>query len=152
MSSEHTYETSLHWSGSTGGGYRAYDRNHTVGPAGLVTEVSADPTFRGDPARLNPEQLVVMAASSCQLLSFLAVAAVAGVEVLDYTDDALAVMPKRDLPVRLTRITLRPRITVAPGPDLAEVERLVHQGHEGCYIANSLRSEVLVEPTITILP
>lgn len=92
-----------------------------------------------------------MAASSCQLLSFLAIAAVAGVDVLEYADDAVAVMPEGELPMRITRITPRPRITVGPGADLARVERLVHKGHESCYVANSLRSEVLVMPTITIL-
>jgi organic hydroperoxide reductase OsmC/OhrA len=146
---DHRYETALHWTGSTAGGYRRYDRNHVVGPAGLQTEVSADATFRGDPTRLNPEQLVVMAASSCQLLSFLALAAVSGVDVLEYHDDTSAVMPKRDLPVRLTQITLRPHITVAAGADVEKVERLVHRAHDECYIANSLRSEIVLEPTIT---
>jgi organic hydroperoxide reductase OsmC/OhrA len=147
---DHLYATALHWTGSTSGGYRAYNRNHTVGPAGLQTEVSADQPFRGDPTRLNPEQLVVMAASSCQLLSFLALAAVAGVDVLEYHDHATAVMPKRDLPVRLTQITLRPQITVAAGADADKVEHLVHRAHGECYIANSLRSEIVLEPVITV--
>jgi organic hydroperoxide reductase OsmC/OhrA len=148
---DHAYATTLHWTGSTAGGYRAYDRNHMVGPAGLQTEVSADPTFRGDPTRLNPEQLVVMAASSCQLLSFLALAAVAGLDVLEYHDDASAVMPKRDLPVRLTQITLRPHITVAEGSDANQVVHLLHRAHEECYIANSLVSQIVLDPTVMVL-
>ena len=73
----HRYSVRCHWSGSTAGGYEAYDRGHEASapPAAAVLLLSADPGFRGDPGRLNPEQLVVLAASSCQLLSFLAVAA-----------------------------------------------------------------------------
>ena len=131
-STEHTYAARLAWAGDTGLGYREYDRNHTVGPAGNALGVSADPAFRGDPALLNPEQLLVMAASSCQLLSFLALAARRRVRVTAYEDDASGFMPMRPEdggPVRITQIVLRPRITVAAGMDPAVVEELVHQGH-----------------------
>ena len=77
-----------------------------------MLDVSADPAFLGDPTLLNPEQLLLLAAVSCQLLSFLAVAARARLDVVEYRDDADAEMPEDDLPVRITRINLRPRITV----------------------------------------
>ena len=92
-----------------------------------------------------------MAASSCQLLSFLALAARRRVAVVGYEDDASGVMPMRPEdggPARITRIVLRPTITVAAGTDHALVEQLVHEGHDECYIANSLTTEVRVEPTI----
>jgi len=109
--------------------------------------VSADPAFRGDPALANPEQLVLAAASSCQLLSFLAVAARAGVEVTGYTDEATAMMPQDGPPVRIRQITLRPVITVRDA-DPATVERLVRTAHDECYVANSLTTVVHVEPVI----
>ena len=61
--------------GSTAAGYESYDRAHlgAVPPSLSEIELSADPVFRGDPQRCNPEQLLVLAAASCQLLSFLAV-------------------------------------------------------------------------------
>jgi organic hydroperoxide reductase OsmC/OhrA len=102
---------------------------------------------------MNPEQLVVMAASSCQLLSFLAVAARAGVDVVGYEDDAVGVMPADVSPQRITRIELRPRITVTAqaGPDPAGVVApLVHQAHDECYVANSLTAEVRVDPTVVV--
>jgi organic hydroperoxide reductase OsmC/OhrA len=148
---DHVYDVTLRWSGTTSGGYRAYSRNHVVGPAGLETEVTADPAFLGDPSRLNPEQLLVMAASSCQLLSFLAVAANGGVEVLDYTDEATGTMSKRDRPMRITTITLRPRVTVAAGTDPAEVVRLLERGHEECFIARSVTSQIVLDPTVVVL-
>jgi len=145
----HRYTVRAVWSGSTGAGYDVYDRAHEASapPAGAQLALSSDPAFNGDPARLNPEQLVVLAASSCQLLSFLAVAARARIDVVAYDDDAEAVMPEADRPVRITRITLRPRITVAgDAPPDERLRKLVETAHRACYVANSLTSEIAVEP------
>lgn len=154
----HTYLARVEWSGSTGGGYRAYPRAHTAWtpPATEGFDLSADPHFRGDPDLPNPEQLLVLAASSCQLLSFLAVAARAGVDVVGYDDDARGEMPDDVVPQRITRIVLRPRVRVSGGGggarvDVATVERMLHEAHEQCYIANSLTTEVVVEPVIDVL-
>ena len=150
----HRYLASCRWSGSTGAGYGAYDRTHegSAPPAGGTVRLSADPAFRGDPSLLNPEQLVLLAASSCQLLSFLAVAARARVEVLRYADDAEATMPEDSPPIRLTSIVLRPTIWVAPGTSKERVRHLVEVAHHECYVANSLRTEVRVEPTVVVGP
>src|SRR5688572_16440571 len=119
----HHYQTNVHWRGSTGAGYAAYSRAHTATatPAEATLTLSSDPGFRGDPALLNPEQLLVISASSCQLLSFLAIAALAGVEVLAYEDAAEATMPEEDEPVRITEIVLRPRIVIGDGVDPARI-------------------------------
>lgn len=149
----HQYRTVLDWSGSTGDGYEAYDRTHRLGAVGpdQVLDLSADASFRGDAGLLNPEQLLVAAASSCQLLSFLAVAARARLDVVGYRDEAIAVMPEDDPPVRITRIDLHPSVTLATGDRVrAEEGRLRHLAdvaHRECFIANSLRCEVLVHPT-----
>ncbi len=152
----HRYEVRCSWTGSTGLGYEKYDRAHVVGapPAAAALAVSSDPAFRGNATLLNPEQLVVMAASSCQLLSFLAVAARARLDVVVYEDHAEAEMPENDLPVRIKTIRLRPRIVIAAGSSGAaqasevRVRQLVELAHRECFVANSLKSEVLVEPTI----
>jgi organic hydroperoxide reductase OsmC/OhrA len=148
---EHTYETHLRWQGSTGAGYADYDRSHTAiaNPATTQIRLSADPAFRGDADLTNPEQLLVMAASSCQLLSFLAVAARHKVDVLGYEDRAVGVMPSDLTPVRITAIALSPRIVVAAGTDIGSVEELVHEAHLQCYVANSLTTEITVVPTVT---
>ena len=119
-------------------------------PATEGLALSADPHFRGDASRANPEQLLVLAASSCQLLSFLHVAATAKLDVLDYTDDAQGVMPEDAQPMRLTRITLRPKVLVAAGSDVSRFDELMHEAHEGCFIANSLNTEVVVEATVEV--
>ncbi len=148
----HHYRARCRWEGSTAGGYLDYDRSHrgTAPPADAALTLSADPEFQGDPALLNPEQLVVLAAASCQLLSFLASAASSKVDVRAYEDDAEAVMPEGDPPERITAIRLRPRIVVAPGTDEALVLRLVDKAHRNCYVANTLHCDVVVEPEVSV--
>ncbi len=151
----HRYATVCSWNGSTGVGYEKYERAHVVAapPAAAALALSSDPAFRGNAGLLNPEQLIVMAASSCQLLSFLAVAARARLDVVSYEDRAEAEMPEDDLPVRIKTIRLRPRIVIAAGASGAQasearVRQLVELAHRECFIANSLKSEVTVEPTL----
>ena len=84
------------------------------------------------------------------MLSFLAIAARSGIEVLAYEDRATAVMPEDRRPVWITAITLRPRIVVAAGTDLSRVRRIVDKGHEECYVANSVRTEITIEPVIEL--
>jgi organic hydroperoxide reductase OsmC/OhrA len=150
VSAEHTYRSNLTWRGSTGDGYDEYERAHRVSlpPAGDELELSSDPAFRGDPELPNPEQLLLAAASSCQLLEFLALAARSRIDVLAYDDDAEAVMPEDARPMRITRISLRPRIVVGPGADRTRVARLVERAHEHCYVANTLNAAIDVEPEI----
>lgn len=146
----HAYRAQVEWTGSTGAGYAAYPRAHSAvtPPATEGFDLSADPHFRGDADLPNPEQLLVLAASSCQLLSFLAVAARAGVDVVGYTDDAEGEMPPEARPQRITRIRLRPRIVVRGEVEPAVLARLAHEAHEQCYVASSLLTEVVVEPTV----
>lgn len=153
MSSEHTYSVQCEWQGSTGAGYDAYDRGHTASapPAQASLELSSDPAFRGDPNLLNPEQLLVLAASSCQLLSFLAVAARARIDVVGYTDDADGLMPDDPKPIRITRINLRPHITVKGEATDARLEHLCEVAHNECFIANSVTTEIVVTPTFTVV-
>src|SRR4051794_36648973 len=127
MSHTHTYRATLAWEGSTADGYDHYDRAHrvTVPPAHAALDLSSDPTFKGDPEKPNPEQLLLAAASSCQLLSSLARAPRSRIEVLAYTDEAEALMPENDLPMRITQVTLRPPITVGAGANVDRVYRLV---------------------------
>ncbi|MCU1371177.1 MAG: OsmC family protein [Ilumatobacteraceae bacterium] len=151
----HTYRTSLTWAGSTGLGYERYDRTHRLAatPADAELALASDPAFGGDPALLNPEQLLVAAASSCQLLAFLAVAARARLDVTGYADDAEAVMPEDDPPMRITRIELRPSVVLADTggtrPTPGRLLHLTEVAHRECFIANSLTSEVVVTPTFT---
>ena len=146
----HRYTASCHWTGSTGLGYERYGRTHSAAapPAELAPKLSSDPAFRGDPRLLNPEQLVVMAAASCQLLSFLALAARGRLNVLMYDDDAEGVMDDANEPARIERIDLHPEIWVETGTSEERVLKLVERAHTLCYVANSLNTEITLAPTV----
>lgn len=145
--SDHTFTTSLRWSGSTAVGYDAYSREHGLTMASQSVTASSDGAFGGDAQLPNPEQLLVAAASSCQMLSFLAVAARARLDVVDYRDEAVGEMPEGNRPMWVTRIILRPQITFGRPAPRAKVERLVEVAHRECFIAQSVRSEIVLEPT-----
>ena len=108
---------------------------------------SSVPVPMSDPAAVDPEEALVAAASSCHMLFFLAFAARAGFVVDRYQDAAFGVMctDERGKPA-ITRITLRPRIDWAGAAPSAEgLADLHHRSHAHCYVANSLRGEVVVE-------
>ena len=145
----HRYETRLSWSGSTGLGWDGYDRAHsaTAPPAEQEVRLTTGEAH-GDPSILNPEQLLLMAASSCQMLWFLHLAAKARIDVVAYEDGAEALMPEDEEPVRISEITLRPRIVVNGEAPEDRVQKLVDQAHGYCFIANSLNSSMRIEPTV----
>jgi organic hydroperoxide reductase OsmC/OhrA len=93
-----------------------------------------------------------MAASSCQMLMFLHLAAKARIDVVEYEDDATGLMPQDREPIHISDITLRPRIVIAGEASEERVRKLIHTAHEHCFIANTLKSEIAIEPTLETLP
>ena len=151
MPRTHTYEVSVEWTGNTGtgtSGYRDYERSHTVRTDGRPDiDGSADRVFRGAKDRWNPEQLLVAALSQCHLLSYLHVAADAGVVVTAYEDEAVGTMAEDGHGGgRFTEVVLRPRVTVA-APSTAGTARELHErAHALCFIAASVNFPVRHEP------
>jgi organic hydroperoxide reductase OsmC/OhrA len=147
----HRYETRVRWTGSTGLGWEQYDRAHVATSPGAEQEVRLTTgESQGDPSILNPEELVLMAASSCQMLWFLHLAAKARLDVVEYEDSATALMPEDHEPVRITEIALRPRIVVAGEVSEERAIKLARLAHEHCYVANSLNSEMTLQPTVEV--
>ena len=105
------------------------------------------PIPQSDAAGVDPEEALIASAASCHMLWFLDLARRAGFEVESYRDDAEGVLGKDDRGrIALTRIRLRPDIAFAGRPPTAdELAELHHEAHEKCFIANSLRSEIVVE-------
>lgn len=98
---------------------------------------------------VDPEEALVAAASSCHMLFFLSIAAKRGFVVDSYVDSASGVMGKNaEGKIAMTRITLRPEIVFAGEhcPTQQELDAIHHESHEQCYIANSLKAEIVVEP------
>lgn len=110
---------------------------------------SSVPVPMSDPAAVDPEEALVAAVSSCHMLFFLAYAAKGGFVVDHYRDEAVAVMGRDDRgKVSITHVTLRPAVVFSGDaqPDAAALDDLHHRAHEACYIANSIRAEVAIEP------
>jgi organic hydroperoxide reductase OsmC/OhrA len=149
----HHYAVTVRWTGNTGtgtSGYRSYERAHEISSAGKpAIAASSDPAFRGDPARWNPEELLLAALSSCHQLAYLHLCAVAGIMVVDYFDHAEGVMAETpDGAAQFTRVLLRPKVTIAAGSDAAKALALHHEAHERCFIARSVNFPVEHEAEI----
>lgn len=131
-----------------------YSRGHTWKfDGGTEVPASASPHVVPLPmsveAAVDPEEAFVAAVSSCHMLWFLSLAAKRGHVVDSYTDDAEGVMAKNAAgKVAVTKVTLRPLVVFsgANSPDRAALDALHHAAHEECFIANSIRSEVVCEP------
>lgn len=146
----HRYQTRVEWTGNLGQGtadYKAYSRDHRiVAPGRPEIAGSSDPAFRGDPARYNPEDLLVASLSSCHMLWYLHLCAAAGIMVLAYRDEAEGTMEETaDGGGRFVSATLRPVVTLEAGADAERALALHHEAHRLCFIANSVSFPVAVE-------
>ena len=131
------------WTGSTGLGWENYDRAHTAHVSDQTVALTTAEE-KGDPRLANPEGLLLAAASSCQMLWFLHLAARARIDVVAYEDDCEAEMPED----RITRIVLRPQITISGYFSEDRVLKLCEQAHRHCNVAKSLSCPVELEPRI----
>ena len=149
----HSYALDLAWTGNTGtgtSGYRDYRREYVITMNGKPPlTASADRAFFGDPALHNPEDLLLAALSSCHLLSYLALAARAGIVVTSYHDSASGTMHENGWGGgQFTTVVLRPRVTVADSADVERAFELHSEAAKQCYIAASVNFPVEHEPTV----
>jgi len=153
MTKSHHYEARLTWTGNTGTGtssYRDYSREFKVSIPGKPDfNGSADSAFRGDPNRHNPEELLVMALSSCHMLWYLHLCADQGLVVLSYSDHAEGVMTEASNGSGAFReVVLRPAIVLEKGHDLKRAMALHQEAHDMCFIANSVHFPVTCEAVV----
>lgn len=154
MKKTHQYEATLVWTGAESGAttdYRSYSRDIAVELAGKPPlRMSADPAFRGDPLKLNPEECLLASLSSCHMLSYLAFASMKGLAVTDYRDNATGTMVQEGLGGRFTEVVLKPHVTLAAGADEALAHALHDSANECCFIAASVNFPVKHEATIVV--
>jgi organic hydroperoxide reductase OsmC/OhrA len=144
------HEASIRWKRETESfAYDDYSRSHSWSfPSGQVVEAAAAPDFLGDASRVDPEEALVAALSSCHMLTFLAIASKKRFVVDSYDDDAVGVMEKNeDGKLAVTRVALKPHVTFSGErqPSARDLDRMHHQAHENCFIANSVRTRVDIE-------
>ncbi|MGN6183196.1 MAG: OsmC family protein [Thermoanaerobaculia bacterium] len=151
---EHHYSTTIEWNGNRGTGtqtYAGYGREHVATiDAKPDLALSSDPAFRGDATKHNPEDLLLMAAASCHMLSYLAVCAKRGINVISYRDRATGTL---QLDARgggkFSEIVLHPEVVVA---DTSQIERAIElhdEAHALCFIANSISAPIRHEAKVT---
>jgi organic hydroperoxide reductase OsmC/OhrA len=130
--------------------YDTYNRAHEVRfkNGAIVLPGSSAPEFKGDADRVDPEESFVAALSSCHMLSFLAICARKRLTVESYEDDAVGFLEKDGGKLWMTRVTLKPRVRFAAGAavDAAILADIHHKSHAECFIANSVKTDVTVEP------
>ncbi|HEX8585657.1 MAG TPA: OsmC family protein [Allosphingosinicella sp.] len=146
------YRAVVEWAGEGDFAANRYSRAHVWRfDGGAEVPASASPQVvpvpLSNPAGVDPEEALIASASSCHMLWFLHLARDAGLVVTRYRDEAVGTMGKDDRGrTAFTRITLRPQIDFAgDAPDAQALDRLHYVAHEACFIANTLRCEIVVE-------
>lgn len=154
MTNPHTYKTQLLWDGNLGDGtstYAGYGRQYRIlidGKPDLPG--SADPMFRGEADKHNPEDLFLAAVSSCHMLSYLALCARGSINVLDYRDEATGDLFLEGGGGRFTEIRLHPTVTIADAKDVDRAKALHERAHELCFIANSCNVPIHHEAIVRV--
>jgi organic hydroperoxide reductase OsmC/OhrA len=146
MSEHHAAIRFTHSSGSFAD--KSFSRDHQwlfKGDQSLLA--SSAPDFNGNAAAVDPEDAFTASLASCHMLTFLAIAAVKGFEVLSYADDAVGTLDKNaDGRMSMVKVLLRPRVVFGERqPSGEELAGLHERAHKACFIANSVKTEVVVE-------
>lgn len=126
---------------------KIYSKSHQIKIEGKpVLDVSAAKAFKGDPSLYNPEDLLLSSLVSCHMMSYLYVCSQNGIEVLEYSDNAEAILEvSPDGSGRFTEVRLKPKIKIS-NPDKTELALELHtKANQLCFIANSCNFPVLHE-------
>lgn len=152
---ELNYLIHLEWTGNLGEGtkdYRSYHRSYTVNAEGKeAVQGSADPQFKGDASKWNPEEMLLSSLSACHMLWYLHLCSTHKITVSAYTDQPLA-----NLNVdgagngQFTKAILRPHIVIQESEKVETARALHHEAHQKCFVARSINFPVSIEPTINI--
>ena len=130
-----------------------YSRGHEwTFDGGLTVPASSSPHVVALPFsvedNVDPEEAFVASISSCHMLFFLSIAAKRRLVIDDYLDEAVGIMAANaDGLICMTQVTLRPRVvfTGAKQPSIEQIEKMHHQSHQQCFIANSVKTEIVIE-------
>jgi organic hydroperoxide reductase OsmC/OhrA len=97
-----------------------------------------------------PEHFLIAAVAGCFVTTFIAIAEASKFEVLSLEVSAAGSLEKVERGFQFTRVTLRPVLTIARDSDRERALRLIDKTERSCLVARSLRSEVIVEPTVSV--
>lgn len=149
MSRQHHYSVHIVWESETGTvDYKSYQRDHTINVTNKpIIEASSDPSFRGNPAKYNPEELFVASIANCHMLWYLHLCAINNIVVIKYEDSARGMMAEQtDGSGRFAEVVLYPIVTVLSKEMVNKAESLHKEANKFCFIANSLNFAVTHQP------
>lgn len=150
MEFKHLFKASAEWfRNNKCESIKTYSRTHTIAIEGKpLLNVSAAKAFKGDAALYNPEDMLLGSLVSCHMMSYLYVCAQSGIEVLSYTDDAVATLVvQQDGSGRFTGVTLNPKVIIAQADRINEALTLHKKANQLCFIANSCNFPIEHNPT-----
>jgi organic hydroperoxide reductase OsmC/OhrA len=135
-----TYRTGVRWTGRRTGTLTSADKPDLP--------VASPPEFRGEAGVWTPEDLLVASLEACTLMTFVALAEKQKLPIVSWESESEGHLEPFGGRYRFVRVVLRPSIVVGAAASVSAAEALLHEAHERCFVANSLRTEVLIEPVI----
>ena len=135
------YETEVEWKGERAG---------QLAGAGLPTvSVGAPPEFNGREGNWSPEQLLVASVNTCYVLTLVAIAENSKIGLISFTSSAKGKLEKiQGAGYQVTEITIKPKIVVASAKDVERVSRIIEKAKQNCFVSNSIKSTVTLEPEV----
>ncbi|HEY7164040.1 MAG TPA: OsmC family protein [Candidatus Binatia bacterium] len=135
------YEAEVQWS---------RDREGKLGGSSVETiSVGAPPEFKGRPGKWSPEQLLVGSVNTCLMLTYLAIAENSKVHTVSYSSTARGKLEKGSGGLQITEIVVKPKVVVASPDELRRLPKILEKAKEGCFISNSIKGAVTLEPEIS---
>jgi peroxiredoxin-like protein len=144
QSEEHIYDVTLEWNEGRIGTMSSKKLNNTL-------QVATPPEFPGGVEGIwSPEHLFVAAVSSCLMTSFTAIADFSKFGFTSLKVDSFGTMSKVDGKFVMSRVTLRPVLTIPDEKYEAKAYRLLEKAEEICLISRSIKSEIIFEPEVLV--
>jgi organic hydroperoxide reductase OsmC/OhrA len=149
----HEYNATIEWTGNRGtgtSGYTDYDRSHTISVENKMDiDASADPHFKGDASKYNPEDMFLTSIASCHMLWYLHLCADNGIIVQQYVDKPFGLMvTEAGGSGKFTKIELHPTVTVQDESTRKLAADLHHKAHKMCFLSNSVNFDITIHPEI----
>lgn len=140
-SSAFYYETEVDWQQEKSG--------QLSGPALPSFAVGAPPEFKGHEGQWTPEHLLVASVNACFMLTFLAIAENSKIPVISFSSSARGKLEKVEgAGYQITEIVVKPRVVIESAQDLVHMPRVLEKAKESCFVANSIKSSVKIEPEV----
>lgn len=143
------FKVTVNWQTTTGYEEGEFNRDHQIAyGSGQQVQASSAPEYKGNEEKINPEENLLAALSSCHMLTFLAIAHLKRLPVASYTNHAIADLGKNDAgKIAVVKMTLAPEVVFADGVEVDEatIAKIHEKAHANCFIANSLACEVEIK-------